>query len=205
MTALALPASSLRVEPFPTRTRTRAALALALALVVAAAAHVLAALDHVESAAAASFFVAVAAGQAGLAFACLRHPSRPVRLGVAASTALLLGVWAASRIVGIAIGHAHGPEGVGLLDAIAVAAEAVVLILVTAVAPRAPWRRVAGIACLLLALAGTVVTAAARPATGQHGTPEPVAATAPPGPFGPARPVAQAPCSGHACQPHAHP
>ena len=74
----------------------------------------------------ATFFLVTALLQLGAAaFVQLGEPDRRAQLLVAAGNMALIVLWAASRSVGVAgAGHGGVPEPVGLLDVLAVAAEA---------------------------------------------------------------------------------
>ncbi|HEV3401509.1 MAG TPA: hypothetical protein VG078_06765 [Acidimicrobiales bacterium] len=74
----------------------------------------------------ATFFLVTALLQLGAAaFVQLRERDRRGQLLIAAGNIALIVLWAASRSVGVAgAGHGGGPEPVGLLDVLAVAAEA---------------------------------------------------------------------------------
>lgn len=160
MTALALsPAARWPTSPADRSTRSVAA----MALVIAAVAHAVAVVDHRDSLAAAPFFVGAALLQLASAFAYLRTPSYRLRVLITGTTSLLLGLWAASRTVGVPIGHSHGPEALAILDGVAVAAEVVALVTVTAASRLARWRQRSLAVALSMAIAGTAWFAASGP------------------------------------------
>jgi hypothetical protein len=100
-------------------------------LAVAAGLHLAAFPQHLrEGAGVATFFLATAVLQLGAAaFVQLRDPDRRAQLLIAAGNIALITLWAASRSVGVAgAGHGGGPEPVGLLDVLAVAAEAAAVV-----------------------------------------------------------------------------
>ena len=231
MTALALRAAPYRRGSVAgTSTRCVAALALALA----ALAHGLAVVEHRDPVAAA-FFVGAAVVQAGLAAAYLLRPSRRLRLVMSITTTALLGVWVVSRTVGVPIGHAHGPEAVGVLDATAVVAQTIALIAIAVAPGRRGQRRLrlSLAVALSVAMAATAAYAASRPAVAHHGSDH--SATVPAKDVGPVLPAGQHPpspgtstgttaperhaahaagpapahthdaCDKRACEPHAHP
>lgn len=165
MTRLALPAPTPwrghTVEPTTRRVA-------ALGLVTAAVTHTVAVADHRDSFVAAGFFVGAVLLQLWTALAYLRRPTRRLGLLIMGTTALLLGIWAASRTVGIAIGHAHGPESVAILDRVAVTAEVVALVAVTSTSGLDRWRQLSLAVAVSMAVAGTALFAASRPADDHH-------------------------------------
>lgn len=172
MTTVAFPAARLRTAALDTSVRWVAA----LALVIAAAAHAVAVADHRDSFAAA-FFVGAVLVQLGTAFAYVRNPGHPVRLVITGTTSLLLGIWAASRTVGIAIGHSHGPETLAIVDGVAVVAEVVALVAVTAASRIGRGRQLSLAVAVSMAIAAAAFFAASRPAvdhrTGDQSTTSP--------------------------------
>lgn len=194
--------------------------AVFLGLAVAGAAHVAAAFEHRDSRLLVGLFVTVAAVQLASAVLFRGLTDQRASLLVATTTVAFLGAWAASRTVGLAIGHAHGPERAAALDLVAVAAQVVVLFALAATRSRgaASWRR--GIAALALALAVSGFASRTHPPADHHAPPN--ATTAEPalvigGEVPPAAtpPVSTAPAAapaapaGHqhsdAAAPHSHP
>ena len=192
----------------------------AAALVVAGIGHGAAAFLHRQSGAAAASFVVAAVVQLALAVAAVRWPgSKRLRSAVVAVTVVLIGAWVSSRTVGVAIGHSHGPEAVGILDAGTVAAELVALLAVVVGVPRrwVGWPRLS----LALTTSAVVVTTAAfaagRPAQGDHHHAEPTPAAAHTPAAGHAGDLAVVPvvpvavsapsevCHDPGCAPHVHP
>lgn len=115
--------------------------AAALGLLLAGAAHLLAALDHLDhDPRFAGFFLAVGVAQIGLA-PYPGRPPRPGRVGVAlGSTVALLLLYLASRTVVLELGpHADRPEAPDLLGTLAVLSELVALAALPALLP--PRRR----------------------------------------------------------------
>lgn len=165
----------------------------ALALVIAAAAHAVAVADHRDSLTAAAFFVGAVLVQLGTALAYVCRPGHRVRLVIAGTTSLLLGIWAASRTVGIAIGHSHGPEALAIVDGVAVVAEVVALVAVTAASRIGRWRQLSLAVVVSMAIAGAASVAASRPAVDHH--------TSDHSPTSPAVTPYHAPSSGHAPDP----
>ena len=106
----------------------------------------------------ATFFLVTALLQLGAAaFVQLREPDRRAQLLIAAGNIGLIALWAASRSVGVAgTGHGGGPEPVGLLDVLAVAAEAAAVVGLVArpvsaarTSPMAAWPALALVALLV--------------------------------------------------------
>ena len=191
----------------------------AAALVVAGIGHAVAAFLHRQSGAAAASFVVAAVVQLALAVAAVRWPgSKRLRSAVVAVTVVLIGAWVSSRTVGIAIGHSHGPEAVGLLDAGTVAAELVALFAVVG-APRrwAGWPRLSLALTASAVVVATAAFAAGRPAQGDHHHAEPTPAAAHTPAAGHAGDLAVVPvvpvavsappevCHDPGCAPHVHP
>ena len=195
---------------------------------VAAGAHLTAAFDHSESSLLAAVFVTVAVVQIGSGAWLLRVADRRASFLVGATTVVLLAAWAASRTVGLAIGHSHGPERAAALDITAAVAQVVVLFAIVGGWSRGtttttPWRRAITAFAVALAVAGFASRANGAPA-GHHvttpyaGTPEqarddrrevpspvPAPSMASESEAEPAAPAGHDHCSGAACEPHDHP
>jgi hypothetical protein len=97
------------------------------ALAVAGGTHIAAYGEHLAtSMAAAVFFAIVAVLQIGVAMVVLRGVGPRVRAAVVLGNLALIALWAWSRTTGLQIGPDAGPpEAVGILDLVAVAAQAV--------------------------------------------------------------------------------
>ncbi|GAC1610368.1 MAG: hypothetical protein NVS3B26_16750 [Mycobacteriales bacterium] len=104
-----------------------------MASLTAAGVHVFVGPVHVQqSLLAGLFFFAVAAAQIGWAIAVLRTPRDTRLLTGAVGSALLIALWAVSRLVGVPVSlGGEGVEPVGALDLLATAAEALVLVVCT--------------------------------------------------------------------------
>ena len=155
---------------------------LAACLLGAGAIHVAMAPSHMaESALEGVGFVAAAWAQLLLAVAVLLRPSRVVAAAVAATSAVLIAVWAVSRVAGLPFGaHSGHAESVSIVDGVCVALEAVALVLALALLRRGrafgrlasfgPGLAIVGaIGALALTTAAVVSPSARDHAAGSHG------------------------------------
>lgn len=196
-----------------------------LGLGVAGIAHLAAAYEHRESPLLVGLFATIAVVQIASGVGFLRAPDRR-RSFVSMITVALLAAWAASRTVGLAIGHSHGPEAAAALDVTAAIAQVIVLLaLVRGRSRRAASSR-RGIAAFAVALAVAGFASQSHAPSGHHGPP--YSASTEPAPAGrdatpalrtpgspmvleveveaePAAPTTHEHCSGAGCQPHDHP
>jgi FtsP/CotA-like multicopper oxidase with cupredoxin domain len=138
------------------------------------------------------FFLAVGSAQIVLAMELASRPTRRLALLVAAGTAMLIGLWVASRSVGLPVGpHPGNPEQVGLTDVLCTVLELLSLPLLVALATwparrtvRRLWVVGAGTlpsALVMVAMTSVAVSAAmsempsavnvAPAVAGQHTTP----------------------------------
>ena len=131
-----------------------------------------------------AFFLAVASLQTICAIEMLAHPTRRLALWLAAGSIALVGLWFASRTVGLPLGATPGtPEDIGLTDVMCVIMETLAAVLFMAVAVRRPRRRMRRVwlraiaaapsAMLSLALSGVAVAAetSGMPASVKRRTP----------------------------------
>jgi hypothetical protein len=120
------PAAAARADP----PSLAAGAAVATGSLVAALVHASVIGEHLrESWWSGVFFVATAIAQLAWAVAVLRRPGRPLLAAGAAGNGLVVAVWLVSRTVGLPVGPEPGvPETVGVPDALATAAELVVVL-----------------------------------------------------------------------------
>ena len=125
MTALAI-GSPPRTFTLPTTSRAVTAAAMAIAGI----GHAAAAAAHAGSLPAVASFTGASIAQLGLAVLVLLGVRRRMAaVLVVASSVALLGLWAASRTLGVSLGHGHGgPEPVGPLDLGVVASQVVAIV-----------------------------------------------------------------------------
>jgi hypothetical protein len=105
-------------------------LVVALASLVAAAVHVSVVGEHAEeSALYAAFFVVLTVAQVVYAVAVVARPDRLLLLAGAVGNAMTVALWVVTRTAGIPLGPEAGEvESVGVLDAVATAAEVVAVV-----------------------------------------------------------------------------
>jgi hypothetical protein len=110
---------------------------------VAGLIHVAASIDHArEFLLYTLVFAMLAAFQIAWAIAVTRRCSRPVLIGAVAFNLAIIGLWVASRTVGVPIApHPWVPEAVGAADVLATVAEIVIVIGAASVlmSPRSPF------------------------------------------------------------------
>lgn len=154
--------------------------ATAPALAIAAGLHLAALPDHAgQGLVTAAFFAATAAVQlAGAVSLVGLGRTRWLRVAIVASNVAVLGVWFASRTVGLPIGPHRGSEPVGILDGLSVLAEVVVVVAVvvagsaTVAGARRTWSRAVGPALVgALGLSVAALGIGLAPATQAHDHP----------------------------------
>jgi hypothetical protein len=106
-----------------------ARLHIAALSLVAGAIHAVVAVPHLDEYwLFGSFFVALAAFQLGWGIQAYRRPSSSLYLIGAAASLAVIGIWVASRTIGLPVGpNAGTAEAVGPLDAVATAVEAAMI------------------------------------------------------------------------------